>query len=189
MSSSENKCRFWAKVKQDFSRYPVYQSKFSHTYKVILFERGFHMLFLYRVQQALRKIPFIGTFIARILHYISSCLYACEVSIFCEIEGGVYIPHATGIITAPYVVIKSGTTLFQGVTIGRHIDHKGRQECVIENDAILAAGCKVIGNVTVGKRSIVGANAVVLKDVPDDHLAVGVPAVLKKRTERAVSQA
>lgn len=180
MSSSENKCGFWTKVKQDFSRYPVYQSKFSHIYKVILFERGFHMLFLYRVQQALRKIPVIGTFAARILHYISSCLYASEVSIFCEIEGGVYIPHASGIVIANDVVIKKGVTILQGVTIGRQVNQR-TQECVIENDAILAAGCKVIGSITVGKNAIVGANAVVLKDVPDDFLAVGVPAVLKKK--------
>tara|TARA_R110002095_G_scaffold105054_4_gene91937 strand:- start:1476 stop:2030 length:555 start_codon:yes stop_codon:yes gene_type:complete len=175
--------RFWRAVKMDYDAHMLGKTGFRHGYKVILFERGFHLLFWHRVQIQLRKVPFIGTFIARIVWYFSSCLYASEVSMFCTIRGGIYIPHASGIVIGNSVVIETGVTILQGVTIGKN---RGVERYpVIGRNAFLGAGCKITGGITIGENVAIGANAVVLKDVPANSIAVGVPAVIKAKKQDA----
>ena len=78
--------------------------------------------------------------------------------------------------------IRQGVTL--GGNVGRSVD--GRTQPVIGDNVRIAAGAKILGPVIVGSRTIIGANAVVLNDVPDDSVAVGVPARVVKVNGRKV---
>ncbi|MBN2469599.1 MAG: hypothetical protein JXN59_02650 [Anaerolineae bacterium] len=70
-------------------------------------------------------------------------------------------------------------TIYPGVVVGGDHSHDGAPR--LGDNVVLGAGCKVLGPITVGSNVLVGANAVVVKDVPDEAVAVGVPAVVKKR--------
>jgi serine O-acetyltransferase len=93
-----------------------------------------------------------------------------------EIGPGRFLQHAFATIVAAESV-GANCWINQQVTIG----YKGLERPVIEDEVEVRAGAKVLGGVRVGRGSIVGANAVVLEDVPPDSLAVGVPAVARPR--------
>ncbi|HET9676716.1 MAG TPA: hypothetical protein VFP21_04320 [Solirubrobacterales bacterium] len=101
-----------------------------------------------------------------------------------EIGPGLFIQHgfATG-VDAEY--IGANVWINQQVTIGSSVDKEGNVGIPrIEDGATIYAGAKVLGNVRVGRNAVVGANAVVVKDVPDNALAVGVPARIIERPAR-----
>ncbi len=86
-----------------------------------------------------------------------------------------YVPHPVGtVITARR--IGTGVTIVSGVTIGMR---KGSDFPTIGNEVYIGAGARILGDITLGDRAQIGANAVVLKDVPADHSAVGVPATIR----------
>lgn len=87
-------------------------------------------------------------------------------------------PHPIAIVIGEGVRLGERVTIYQGVTLGgaRRGDWQTGTYPVIGDDVVLFAGAVVIGGVTIGKGCIIGANSVVLQDVPDGHTAVGVPA-------------
>lgn len=93
-----------------------------------------------------------------------------------SIGQGFVIKHYGTIVIAPQARIGNNVTILQGVTIGKsHIgDRTGWP--TIKDDCIIFAGAKIIGNITIGQGCVVGANAVVIKDVPDNSIVAGVPA-------------
>lgn len=114
-------------------------------------------------------------------------LFGIEVPARLEIGPGLVIPHTQGTILGA-ARIGRNVTIYQQVTLGAKMgdyDYDLSQRPVVEDGAIITAGAKVLGPIVVGKNSIVGANAVVLNDVPEDALALGVPArmALKERAE------
>lgn len=90
------------------------------------------------------------------------------------IEGGLFLPHATGIIVHPKTHIGPNCTLFQQVTLGSGQVGGGLPHLV--GDVMVGAGAKILGPVRIGAHARIGANAVVLQDVPDGASAVGIPA-------------
>lgn len=100
----------------------------------------------------------------------------------CEAEIGRHfvIDHFGGIIISGYAKFGDNCRIRNGVVVGiRRIDE--RQAPVIGNDVDIGAGAKVLGPITIGDNVIIGANAVVITDVPANSIAVGVPAVIKPR--------
>lgn len=84
------------------------------------------------------------------------------------------LPHPTGIAIHPNAEIGERVTIYQSVTIG--IQREGSNVPKIEDDVTLYAGCVIVGDVTIGEGSLVGANAVVLEDIPPRSVAAGIPA-------------
>ena len=80
-------------------------------------------------------------------------------------------------------MIKDNVTIFQNVTLGGRGNSKGKRHPTIEEGCLIGAGAKILGNITIGKNSKVGANAVVLHNVPSNTTVVGIPAkVIKTRS-------
>lgn len=92
--------------------------------------------------------------------------------------------HPTGVIIGEGADIGRNVVIFQNVTIGRS-DTDVSKYPSIGDDCIIYAGAVILGSITIGKNCIIGANAVVITDMPDDSIAVGVPArvILKKRAD------
>jgi serine O-acetyltransferase len=90
------------------------------------------------------------------------------------------LPHPLGIVIGAGVVIKDNVTIFQQVTLGGKGGFHKLDYPIIENNVIIYAGAKILGSVTIGQNSIIGANSVVLSDIPPDSVAVGVPARILK---------
>ncbi|SUI22344.1 Serine acetyltransferase [Sebaldella termitidis] len=80
-----------------------------------------------------------------------------------------------GIVIGETSIIGENVTIYHGVTLGGVSLDKGKRHPTIGNNVIIGAGAKVLGNITIGDNSKIGANSVILKDIPKDSVAVGVP--------------
>lgn len=120
--------------------------------------------------------------IAVLRHLFWSMVTGADIPLNCRIGGGMAMPHPNGIVVHPRAVIGPNCMLFQQVTIGTT-----RSEAVptIGGHVDIGAGAKVLGGVRIGDHACIGANAVVVHDVPEGATAVGVPArILRARPDR-----
>jgi serine O-acetyltransferase len=116
--------------------------------------------------------------IAKLFSVLNFFLFGIEISIRCHIGKGLFLPHTHGTVIGAWI-IGENATIFQGVTIGAReldFDYKEDNRPKIHDGVIIGAGAKVIGGITIGSNARIGANAVVIEDVPPSSLAVGVPA-------------
>jgi serine O-acetyltransferase len=124
--------------------------------------------------------------VSKLFSLLNVILFGMEVPATLEIGPGLILPHTQGIVLGA-ASIGRNVTIYQQVTLGAleadfRFDPSLRP--TVEDDVVLAAGAKVLGGVRVGSRSTVGANAVVLCDVPAHHLAVGVPARVQPKAPK-----
>jgi serine O-acetyltransferase len=146
----------------------------------LAFSSGFQLLLLHRIQHGLLKLTPVGKLLAKLLFIITKWLYPCDINPYARIAGGVRIPHAVGIIIARDAVIERGVTLYQHITIGQRTEDVAEAP-VVQEGAVIYAGAVLGGAITIGKGAVIGANAVVMQSVPNDYLAVGIPAQLRPK--------
>ncbi len=115
-------------------------------------------------------------FLARAISQFSRFITGIEIHPGAVIGKGLFIDHGMGVVIGETAVIGDYVKLYHNVTLGGVGFEKGKRHPNIKDHAIIGAGAKVLGNITVGEYAKVGANAVVLKDVPDHATAVGIPA-------------
>ena len=108
------------------------------------------------------------------LYSIWSMIAGMEISLACQIDGGLFIPHPNGIVIHPQATIGPNCLIFQQVTIGDGGSKSG-VPC-IGGHVDIGAGARLLGGIRVGNHAKIGANAVVLQDVPEYATAVGIPA-------------
>jgi serine O-acetyltransferase len=104
----------------------------------------------------------------------------------CEVKVGknFVIDHFGGIVVSGYASFGDNCRIRNGVVVGlRRVDEPCAPQ--LGNNVDIGAGAKLLGNIRIGNNVAIGANAVVLCDVPDDHVAFGVPAVVKPRKARS----
>ncbi|KZE14006.1 serine O-acetyltransferase EpsC [Priestia aryabhattai] len=156
-------------------------SKVESSSKLLIFlsNRGFQALLFYRVSHFLfkKKIPLIPLFLTRIIQIV----YSIDIDYKAQIEGGCCIVHGVGLVIGSGVVIGKNSKLYHGVTLGvsNSENNKDGFPYVGEN-VLIGAGAKVLGKVKIGDNSKIGANSVVLKDVPKNCIAFGIPAQYKE---------
>lgn len=112
---------------------------------------------------------------------IVRALMGCEIPAQCKIGAGLSLRHPNGIIIHQSAIIGLNVTLYQQVTIGiKNSDNDITNKAANLGDNVLvSAGAKIIGHISIQNHAVIGANAVVLKDVPEHAVAVGVPAKIK----------
>lgn len=110
-------------------------------------------------------------------HRFWSAVSGADIPLNVRIAGGLLLPHPNGIVIHPNAVIGPNCLIFQQVTIGTG-SKPGLP--VIEGHVDIGAGAKILGGIMIGEHSVIGANAVVINDIPRGSLAVGIPAVVKK---------
>ena len=94
-----------------------------------------------------------------------------------------FIDHGMGVVIGETAEVGDNVTLYHGVTLGGTSLQKGKRHPTIENDVVIGAGAKVLGNIVIGERSRIGANAVVVKSVPANSVVVGVPGQVVVRSQ------
>jgi serine O-acetyltransferase len=122
--------------------------------------------------------------LARVLSQLSRFFTGIEIHPGATIGRRLFIDHGMGVVIGETAEIGDDVTLYHGVTLGGKHLGKVKRHPTLEDGVVVGAGAQVLGAVTVGAGSVVGANAVVVHDVPAGSLAVGVPAVIKPRTKR-----
>jgi serine O-acetyltransferase len=143
--------------------------------EVILCYPGFHALVIYRLSHALWRLPH-GQLVARLLSHMGRFFTGVEIHPAANIGHSVFIDHGMGVVIGETAEVGDDTVLFHGVTLGGTGKQKGKRHPTIGSGVVLGAHSIVLGPVTVGANSRIGAGAVVLSDVPPNATIVGVPS-------------
>jgi len=141
--------------------------------EVILTYSGLHAVWSHRVAHALYKRKFF--FLARVISQISRFFTGVEIHPGAKIGRRFFIDHGMGVVIGETCEIGDNVTVYQGVTLGGTGKEKGKRHPTIKDNALIATGAKVLGSITIGENSKVGAGSVVLHDVPDHSTVVGIP--------------
>ncbi|MBK7614781.1 MAG: serine acetyltransferase [Burkholderiales bacterium] len=142
--------------------------------------QGFWAMVVYRYgrwRYTVRPAPLRKLFslIYHLLFKVVQILTGIELPCEAEVGPGFVIDHFGGIVISGYAKFGARCRVRNGVVVGlSHTEHPVAP--VIGDDVDIGAGAKLLGGIKVGHRVLVGANAVVITDIPDDHIAVGVPA-------------
>jgi len=150
-----------------------------HIFQIILLYPGVQAVFWYRIAHFLYgfKLKFIAEFIM----FMVRCILNIEIHPAAKIGKRLFIDHGTGVVIGATSVIGDDVTIFHGVTLGGvgRGDQSGKRHPTVKDQVVIGAGAKILGNITLGEGSRIGANAVVLKDVVPNSTAVGVPSTTK----------
>lgn len=150
------------------------QDPAARTYiEVLLTYSGLHAIWSHRIAHAFYNKKFF--FIARVISQISRFFTGIEIHPGAIIGNRFFIDHGMGVVIGETCEIGNNVTLFQGVTLGGTGKERGKRHPTIKDNALIATGAKVLGSITIGKNSKVGAGSVVLYDVPDHSTVVGIP--------------
>lgn len=114
--------------------------------------------------------------IARALSQISRFFTGIEIHPGAKIGKGLFIDHGMGVVIGETAEIGDNVTIYHGVTLGGTGKEKGKRHPTIGNNVVIGSGAKILGPINVGNDAKIGANAVVLEDVPSRATAVGIPA-------------
>ena len=150
------------------------QDPAARTYlEVILTYSGLHAIWSHRIAHAFYKRKLF--FIARVISQISRFFTGIEIHPGAKIGRRFFIDHGMGVVIGETCEIGDNVTVFQGVTLGGTGKEKGKRHPTIRDNALIATGAKVLGSITVGENSKIGAGSVVLKEVPPNSTVVGIP--------------
>ncbi|UOR10631.1 serine O-acetyltransferase [Halobacillus amylolyticus] len=141
--------------------------------EVILTYSGLHAIWAHRIAHAFYRRKFF--FIARVISQISRFFTGIEIHPGAKIGRRFFIDHGMGVVIGETCEIGDNVTLFQGVTLGGTGKEKGKRHPTLKNNSLVATGAKVLGSITIGENSKVGAGSVVLHEVPDNSTVVGIP--------------
>ncbi len=147
--------------------------------QVMLLYPGFHALIYYRVSHWFYTHKHF--FLARMVSQWGRGFTNIEIHPGATIGDNLFIDHGAGIVIGETAIVGNNVTIYHGVTLGGTGKDKGKRHPTVEDDVLLGAGVKVLGPITIGHGSRVGANSTVLADIPPNATAVGSPAVVVKR--------
>lgn len=124
--------------------------------------------------------------LACLSHQFWTILCGADIPLCCSVGGGLVLKHPNGVVIHPYARIGVNCTIFQQVTIGEFANNEAP---TIGNAVYIGAGAKLLGPIHIGDFAKIGANAVVLCDIPPGATAIGVPArIIEARTHAALTE-
>jgi len=146
-----------------------------HTLDILLTHSGLHSVWYYRVAHFFWKIKF--KMFARMISSFARFLTGVEIHPGAQIGKNFIIDHGTGVVIGETTIIGKNVLLYHGVTLGGTGNASGvKRHPTLCDEVMVAAGAKILGDIKIGFKARVGANTVVLKDVPPYSTAVGMPA-------------
>jgi serine O-acetyltransferase len=144
---------------------------------------GLHAIWSHRLTHWLWAFPALRS-VARVLSQVTRSFTGIEIHPGATIGRRFFIDHGMGVVIGETTEIGDDVMLYHGVTLGGRSMNKGKRHPTIGDRVTVGAGAKVIGPVTVGDDSAIGANCVVTHDVPPESIATGIPAVVRPRTAK-----
>ena len=153
-----------------FRRDPALRSRL----EVVLCYPGFHALLIHRLSHRIYRRNWLV--LARFIAHVGRFLTGVEIHPGARIGRRLFIDHGMGIVIGETAEIGDDVTLYHGVTLGGTTWKTGKRHPTLANGVVVGAGAKILGPVVVGPGARVGSNAVVLRDVPEGVVVVGIPA-------------
>ena len=164
----------FARIREDiastFERDPAARS----TWEVITCYPGFHALLIHRLAHGLWRLKL--RWLARFVSHVSRFLTGIEIHPGATVGRRVFIDHGMGVVIGETAIVGNDVTLYQGVTLGGTGKEKGKRHPTLRDNVFVGDNANILGNITIGENSRVGAGSVVLRDVPPNSTVVGVPA-------------
>ena len=114
--------------------------------------------------------------LGKIVAFINQILFGCDIAKSAKIDGGLYLPHPMGVVVGANAVVGKNCILHQGVTLGDRGECHSGDDPTIEDYVEIGTGAKILGAICIGQYARIGANSVVLNDVEEFGVAVGLPA-------------
>lgn len=141
--------------------------------EVILAYPGLHAIWMHRI--AYRLWHRGSKLLARLVSHLARGLTGIEIHPAAKIGRRVFIDHGMGVVIGETAVVGDDVTLYHGVTLGGTSLEKKKRHPTVGDRVTIGAGAKILGDITIGSDSRIGANAVVVKDVPPNSVVVGIP--------------
>jgi len=165
---------------EDFKNVKRNDPALHSTFELIFNYPGLWALFFHRIAHSLYNFGL--RFIPRFISAVGLFLTVIDIHPAAKIGRRVFIDHGVGVVIGETSIIGDDVIIYQQVTLGGVSTSKGKRHPTLENNVVIGAGAKILGNITIGTNSKVGANSVVVKNVPMNSTAVGIPARVLKRS-------
>ncbi len=171
----------WAQWRDDiasvFQRDPAART----VLEVLTTYPGVHAVMMHRVSSRLWLRGW--RYLARFLSFLGRLVSNVDIHPGAQIGERFFIDHGAGVVLGETAVVGNDVTLYHGVTLGGTSWNKGKRHPTLGNGVMVGAGAKILGNITVGDHCRVGANSVVVEDVPTGCTVVGIPGKVVKLRE------
>jgi serine O-acetyltransferase len=150
------------------------------SFEIILSYPGLHALWGHRISHWLwnHHLGFLG----RLNSQLVRSLTGIEIHPGAKIGPGFFIDHGMGVVIGETTEIGKNVTIYHGVTLGGVSLEKGKRHPTLEDNVVVGAGAKILGAIVIGESSRIGANAVVVKQIPPNSVVVGVPGQIVARS-------
>lgn len=183
--NATKKIGLWQMIKEDFCIIKQKDPAINKSIELFFNYPGLIALVHYRIAHRIHKAGF--KVIARILMGLTGFITNVDIHPAAHIGRRVFIDHATGVVIGETAEVGNDVMIYQGVTLGGTSLNKVKRHPTIEDGVVIGAGAKILGNIRVGANAKIGANSVVIKDVPPECTAVGIPArvIVKGRAQGA----
>ncbi len=139
---------------------------------------GVHAVWFHRVAHRMWREPGLRL-PARLLSQAARAVTGIEIHPGAQLGRRLFIDHGMGVVIGETAVVGDDVLLFHGVTLGGRSMRRGKRHPTLGDNVTVGAGAKILGPVSIGSGAQIGANAVVITDVPIDHIAVGIPAKIR----------
>ncbi len=149
------------------------------SWEVLLLYPGLHALIMFRITHKLWswKIPLVPRWLSQLARFWTGI----EIHPGATIGRNLFIDHGMGVVIGETAIIGDNVLLYHGVTLGGSGKETGKRHPTLGDNVVAGAGAKILGNITIGANSYIGANAVVIKDVPPNSTVVGIPGRITKQ--------
>jgi serine O-acetyltransferase len=164
-------------IRSVFDRDPAARS----TLEVLLSYPGLHAIWGYRITHWMWRHGL--KLLARWFSHVIRFLTGIEIHPGATIGRKFFIDHGMGVVIGETAEVGENVTLYHGVTLGGTSLEKGKRHPTLEDNVVVGAGAKILGAITIGAGSRIGANAVVVKNVPQNSVVVGVPGQVVVRSK------
>jgi serine O-acetyltransferase len=141
--------------------------------EVLLCYPGLHAILVHRIAHKLWVKGF--KLLARLISHLNRFFTGIEIHPGAEIGSNFFIDHGMGVVIGETTVIGNNVTMYQGVTLGGTSMEKRKRHPTVEDDVVIGAGAKVLGNIVIGAGSKIGGGSVVVESCPPNSIVVGVP--------------
>jgi len=139
---------------------------------------GVHAIWFHRLSHRMWQEPRLRL-LARLLSQTVRAVTGVEIHPGAQLGRRLFIDHGMGVVIGETAVVGDDVLLFHGVTLGGRSMRRGKRHPTLGDNVTVGAGAKVLGPVQIGSGAQIGANAVVITDVPPDYVAVGIPARIR----------
>ncbi len=165
--------KVFSQIKEDIKTIYEKDPAAENIIEVLFCYPGLHALIMHRIAHKLNywKIPFIP----RLISNISRFFTGIEIHPAARIGRRFFIDHGMGVVIGATTIIGDDVLLYQGVTLGGTGNEHGKRHPTLGDNIVVGSGAKVLGNITIGSNSRIGAGSVVIDDVPENSTVTGIP--------------